>query len=116
MITLNSVSFQLAVASIFKEKKKYFISFVMMILSFSVVMTFYNVFKNDEINQQRVLENVYGRWDVCYENFSKQNKTFLKQTRKVDEIVDVEITGILDDGCVMANYQEDFFDLEFVYT
>lgn len=111
MITLNSVSFQLAVASIFKEKKKYFISFVMMILSFSVVMTFYNVFKNDEINQQRVLENVYGRWDVCYENFSKQNKTFLKQTRKVDEIVDVEITGILDDGCVMANYQEDFFDL-----
>lgn len=74
-------------------------------------MTFYNVLKNDEINQQRMIENVYGRWDVCYENFSNQNKTILKQTRKVDEMVEVEITGILDNSCMIANYQKDFFDL-----
>ena len=102
---------KLAIASVFKEKKKYIISLIMMILSFSVVMIFYNVLRNDEINQQKVKESLYGRWDICYENLSNQDKHRLKKTRKIDEMLQVEMTGILDDGSYMANYNKQFFDL-----
>lgn len=108
---MNSVSIKLAIASVSKEKKKYFISFLMMVLSFCVVMTFYNVLKNDEINQQKVKERVYGKWDICYENLSNQDKQMLKKTRQIDEVLQVEVTGILDDGSYMANYNKEFFNL-----
>ena len=108
---MNNISMKLAIASVFKEKKKYMISFIMMILSFSVVMTFYNVLRNDEINQQKVKESLYGRWDICYENLSNQDKQSLKKTRQIDEMLQVEMTGILDDGSYMANYNKQFFDL-----
>lgn len=107
----NNVSLKLALASMKKEKKQYLISFIVIILSFMIVIAIYNTLYNDQIISQKTREEQYGNWNICLEDTSQKDLELIKNTKDYESITDIELTGILDDDSQIANYQNDFFQL-----
>ena len=108
---MNNISLKLALASIKKEKKQYFISLIVMILSFTIVIAFYNALKNDQIITQKTKEKLYGNWNICYEDIKDQELEIIKNLKDYESITDVEFIDVLDNNKQIANYNKDFFQL-----
>lgn len=106
---MNDISLKLAIASMKREKRQYLISFIVMILSFTIVIAFYNTLYNDQIITQNVKEKLYGNWNICYEDLNATDLQIIKGLKDYERISDVELVGILDNHLQVANYQENFF-------
>lgn len=108
---MNNIIFKLAYSSFKKEKKQYLISMVVMILSFTIIIAFFNTLKNDQIISQKMREKLYGNWNICYEDIDDESLKLIKNIKDYKSITDVELIDVTSSNERIANYNESFFQL-----
>ena len=69
---------KLALSSIKKEKENYLVIFLIMLLSFSAVITVYNIAFNENKKIQNEKERRYGSWNIVYEDLSQKELKIIK--------------------------------------
>ena len=107
----NSIAFNLAKASVLKDKKNYTISFFMMIIAFmfSFIFSGYLTLSDKSETIQRKIN--YGGWSVAYENQSESAKEFFKNSEAIDAMAVLEVSHVLNNGNYVANYSEEYFTM-----
>lgn len=86
---------KLALSSIKKEKENYLVIFLIMLLSFSAVITVYNIAFNENKKIQNEKERRYGSWNIVYEDLSQKELKIIKNQKDYDLMINVECTGLL---------------------
>ena len=102
---------KLALSSIKKEKENYLVIFLIMLLSFSAVITVYNIAFNENKKIQNEKERRYGSWNIVYEDLSQKELKIIKNQKDYDLMINVECTGLLAHDKKIMNYQQDFFEM-----
>lgn len=108
---MSNTALKLALASIKKEKKNYLVIFLIMLLSFTAIITVYNVSYNESIKIKNEKERKYGKWDIVYEDLNKKDISIIKNLKDYDQLINVECTGILKYNQKIMNYNKDFFNM-----
>ena len=75
---MNDPILKLALSSIKKEKENYLVIFLIMLLSFSAVITVYNIAFNENKKIQNEKERRYGSWNIVYEDLSQKELKIIK--------------------------------------
>lgn len=110
----NNIAFKLAKASVLKDKKSYLISFSMMLIAFIFTFVFSSYLTLSKQSAEIEQKKTYGGWSVCYENQDDAILELLSQSDVIDEIVSLEVNGVLSNGNYIANYSSDYFKMNSV--
>lgn len=108
---MSDITLKLALSSIKKEKKNYLVIFLIMLLSFTTIITVYNISYNENKKIQNEKERLYGKWNIVYEDLAEKEINIIKTLKSYEQLINVECTGILDNEKKVMNYQQDFFKM-----
>ena len=107
----NNVSFRLAYASVKKDQRSYFISFIIMVIVFTLTITLSSFISTQEKVERLQKERDYGNWVVCFEGLNDNTQKFLESSDIIDQVTNLDVIGQAAHNNYIANYNEDFFNI-----